>query len=420
MEKVKTRKPHKKSRNGCLPCKARHVKVCCTNHISRRGTRLINQQCDEQQPNCANCVKQGTPCEYRKTKSREGSTGSPLPANSGYTPVSTDGGVFEPTIPALPVTPVQDVMTPNVLQLRLLHHYTTVTAQSLGADTEAHGVYATVVVQTAFEYPFLLHVLLALAAVHFSRLSETSSEAIEYALIGSRHHDIALAAFQASVRDIDESNFKAVLMFAGVLFPYSCASTVDSGHDVGHAFDSLLSNFSLTRRVRPMVSSFYDAMKASVLEKLIPKDVQGIDWLTQEPPINTELVQLRKFAEAIHQLYPPDIVDAYGYAIHILVLTFAAAERSHEPPSDALLKIWIHFVSDRYVELLSERQPGSLIIYAHYAVLLQRSSVRYWYLTGMSDQILRVAEALVPNEWSGWLDWPKQQLRGHQDVLIPG
>lgn len=311
-------------------------------------------------------------------------------------------------------------MAPNVLQLRLIHHYTTVTAQSLGADTEARVVYATVVVQTAFEFPFLLHVLFALAALHLSRLSETKYEAIEYALVGGKHHDIALATFQASVRDIDEGNFKAVLMFAAVLFPYSCASSVDSDHEIEHAFDSLLSNFSLTRRVRPMVSSFYDAMKASVLEKLIPHDVQGIDWLIREPPVNTELAQLRKFAEAIHQLYPPDIADAYGYAIHVLVLTFEAAERSHEPPSDALLKIWIYFVGDRYVELLSERQPGSLIIYAHYAVLLQRSSVRYWYLTGMSDQILRVAEALVPNEWSGWLDWPKKQLRGYQDNPVPG
>lgn len=328
--------------------------------------------------------------------------------------------MFEPSVPGLPITQVQDPTALNVLQLRLLHHYTTVTARTLGADPEAHGVYATVVVQTAFEYPFLLHVLLALAALHLSRLSESSPEAVEYALIGSRHHDTALTNFQALVRDIDESNFKAVLMFAGALFPYSCASSVDPTHDVEHAFDSLLSNFSLTRRVRPMVSSFYTAMKASILEKLIPKDVQGIDWLTREPPVDTELVQLRKFAEAVRQLYPPDIADAYGYAIRILVLTFEAAEKSHEPPSDALLKIWIHFVSDRYVKLLSERQPGSLIIYTHYAVLLQRSSVRYWYLAGVAEQILRVAEVLVPSEWSGWLDWPKEQLRGHQNIPIPG
>lgn len=328
--------------------------------------------------------------------------------------------MFESAVPDESVPTYQDPLALNILQMRLLHHYTTVTAQSLGASPDAQVVYATVVPQTAFEYPFLLHVILALAALHLSRLQESVDKAAAYAFLGGRYHDTALASFQATVRDIDESNFKAVLIFAAALFPYSCASSVDPNHDVDHAFETLLSNFALTRRVRPMVSSFYDAMKASVLEKLIPEDIKGIDWATQEPPIETELVQLRKFAEAVHHLYPPDIVDAYGYAVHILVLTFAAAEKSHLPPSDALLKIWIHFVTDRYVELLSERQPGSWIIYAHYAVLLQRSSTRYWYLVGVPEQILRVAEALVPSEWSGWLDWPKAQLRGSQNIPNPG
>ena len=343
-----------------------------------------------------------------------------MPATSAYTPPTIEGGVFESSLSNLSATPVQDPTALDILQLRLLHHYITVTAHTLAADPGAHGVYATVVPQTAFEYPFLLHVILALAALHLSRLQDSGSDAVEYALIGGRYHDAALANFQATIRDIDESNFKAVLMFAGVLFPYSCASSVNSSHDVDHTFDSLLSNFSLTRRVRPMVTSFYNAMKASILEKLIPNDIRDIDWLTQEPPVKTELVQLRKFAEVVHHLYPPDIVDAYGHAIHILVLTFEAAEKSYEPPSDALLKIWIHFVSDRYVELLSERQPGSLIIYAHYAVLLRKSSVRYWYLAGVAEQILQVAEALVPSEWSSWLDWPKEQFRGRQNILAPG
>lgn len=319
-----------------------------------------------------------------------------------------------------PVAADQDLLVLNTLQLRLLHHYTTVTAQTLGTSSDAQAVYAIVVPQTAFEYPFLLHLLLALASLHLSRLQKTRSEAVEYALVGGRHHEAALASFQATVRDIDETNFQGVLMFAGLLFPYSCASSVDPDHDVDHAYDTLLSNLSVTRRMRPMVASFYGAMKASVMDRMIPEDVKGIDWTTQEPPIETELVQLRKFAEAVHQLYPPDIVDAYGFAIHILVLAFDTAKKSHNPPSDALLKMWIHFVTDRYIELLSERQPGSLIIYAHYAVLVQRSTHRYWYLAGVPEQILRVAEALVPNEWSGWLDWPKEQLRRGQNGLTPG
>jgi hypothetical protein len=135
--------------------------------------------------------------------------------------------------------------------------------------------------------------------------------------------------------------------------------------------------------------------------------------------ILNRLVQLRKFSEVVHHLYPPDIVDAYGYAIHILELTFAVAAGSPKAPSDALLKIWIHFVSDRYIELLSERQPGSLIILAHYAVLLHRSS-RYWYLEGVAEQLLSIANAFVPAEWRSWLDWPTAQIHGAPITSMSG
>jgi hypothetical protein len=130
------------------------------------------------------------------------------------------------------------------------------------------------------------------------------------------------------------------------------------------------------------------------------------------------LVQLRKFSEVVHHLYPPDIVDAYGYAIHILELMFAVAAASPKQPSDALLKIWIHFVSDRYVELLSERQPGSLIILAHYAVLLHRSN-QYWYLEGVAEQLLNIANTFVPTEWKSWLEWPKAQIGGGSSTPAP-
>jgi hypothetical protein len=152
-------------------------------------------------------------------------------------------------------------------------------------------------------------------------------------------------------------------------------------------------------------------MKRSELGHMIPDDIKGVDWNTNEAPADTELVQLRRFSEVVHHIYPPDIVDAYGHAIRILELAFAVAAASPNPPSDALLKMWIHLIPDRYVELLSERQPGSLIILAHYAVLLRRSE-HHWYLVGVGEQILNMVNNLVPTEWKSWLDWPKIQIGG--------
>jgi hypothetical protein len=160
-----------------------------------------------------------------------------------------------------------------------------------------------------------------------------------------------------------------------------------------------------------MVSRFYVEMKNSELNRIIPEDVIDIDWTTQEQPPDTELVQLRKFAEVVHHVYPPDIVDAYVHAIRLLEVVFMVAEKSPNPPSDALLKIFQHLVSDRYVELLSERQPGSLIIFAHYAVIMHRAE-HYWFLEGVAEQILRIADLTLPGEWKSWLNWPKQKIRG--------
>lgn len=117
--------------------------------------------------------------------------------------------------------------------------------------------------------------------------------------------------------------------------------------------------------------------------------------------------------------YPPDITTAYRHAISLLEKLFHATSTATStsstttttPPSDALLKLWIHLVPERYMALLSTRQPGALVIFAHYAVLLRRGE-HYWFLGGLAERILRVAEAMVPGEWGVWLEWPREQIGG--------
>ncbi|RYN53340.1 hypothetical protein AA0114_g4491 [Alternaria tenuissima] len=385
--------------------------------------RLTIFKCDEQKPNCANCVKQGTVCEYRPStgqESREASNVSPLPIGTpAFTPSSTDGtsGFLDqqplPDFGSITINGAssQPDLALNIPQLRLLHHYTTVTAKSLAAHTDAEDVFTTTLVQIAFDHPYLLQAALALSALHLSRTAGPE-EAQQYSYQAEKYHEASLLNFQTMVRDIDPSNFKAVLLFAGTLFPHACVASLAIHNDLDHVFDSVLSNLVLTRRIRPMVTGVYEQMKESELGRVIPDDVKNINWQTEEQPPNTELVQLRKFSEVVHHVYPPDIVDAYGYACHILELVFQVAEKSTKPPSDALLKIWIHLVSDRYIELLSERQPGSLIIFAHFAVIMHRAAENYWYLEGVAEQILLIADHMVPSEWKSWLQWPKEQIRG--------
>ncbi|KAH7128328.1 hypothetical protein B0J11DRAFT_268343 [Dendryphion nanum] len=394
MEKSsKTRKAHKKSRNGCLPCKLRHVK------------------CDEVKPACVNCDKYGSKCEYPLPKKRISTE------QSASTPSSVDGfnnsSEFHGSQIPFSTLPEQAL---NMSHLRLLHHFTTVTARTLVADPGAEEVYHSYMIHVALEFPFLMQAVLALASLHLSRLNSTLNE--HYMRLAETHHNAALTQFRNEVQDIDETNFQAVLCFAALLFPYSCAFPIDLQNSPENMLDGLFQMLALTRRVRPMVQGFYKAMLNSELGRLVPPDTRNISFEPENRPLDTELVTLRKFAEAIQQVYPPDINEAYGEAIRYLEIVFERAASSNSPPSDGLLKVWIHTVTPRFMNLLFERSPGALVIFAHYAVLFSRSR-HYWYLEGVAEQMLLAADILVPGEWKAWLDWPKAQIGAINPQTVP-
>ena len=142
--------------------------------------------------------------------------------------------------------------------------------------------------------------------------------------------------------------------------------------------------------------------------RIIPRDALGLG--VDQVPDETELVKMRQFSEVSQHIYPADISEAYNDAIKALTVIFEAARRSPTPPSYSLVNLWIHVVPSRFLELLAERQPGALIVFAHYAVLFKRAEY-CWFFQGVSQQVMLIADTLVPHEWKSWLEWPRQQIQ---------
>ncbi|KAJ4360357.1 uncharacterized protein N0V89_000919 [Didymosphaeria variabile] len=369
------------------------------------SSALSHLTCDEQKPFCSNCEKYGSSCEYPRLRSAVAPEVA-LSPTALDTPSSTQSSV----VGRLHNDGIgsQELLA-DIAHMRLLHHFTTVTAKTLAHEPEAADIFISYIPKIAFENPFVLHAILSLTALHLSR-SESAQRA-DYLLRARRHHQIALTQFRSEVKDISETNLPAVLIFNAFLFPYTCAMSASST-DLEDAFESIFSNLLVTRMVGPLIqaSGRYDYMRQSELGRIMPKDVHSVTWDKAKAPDETELVQLRKFADVIHHIYHPEINEAYREAIRLLELLFDATGRLSKPPSDSLLRIWIHFVPSRFVELLSERQPGALIIFAHYGVILGKGR-QYWFLDGIDELILAIADAFVPTEWKNWLDWPKEQIR---------
>jgi hypothetical protein len=103
----RSRKGHKKSRQGCYNCKRRKIKVRASTMHHSRDRSPDRRQCQETQPECENCTRKNMKCDYPAPK-----TLSELQASASYasSPISAV---------TLQSTPTQFTLT----DLRLFHHF---------------------------------------------------------------------------------------------------------------------------------------------------------------------------------------------------------------------------------------------------------------------------------------------------------
>lgn len=184
-----TRKTHHKSRNGCNQCKKRHVKV---NTIlqSLVGEMLADcdNQCDEVQPTCGNCVKRDAACSF-STAEQSPSTGR----EDRESPPNT-------------VESQQKILS-RTEEMDLLHFYTTTTIKTVCQDPKDWHMYEHGIPQLAFQNEYLLDILLALACLHRAKIHTLNQKfwvrcAIEY-------HNRALPIFFKVLSDVNDKTCHA-------------------------------------------------------------------------------------------------------------------------------------------------------------------------------------------------------------------
>ncbi|CVK88569.1 uncharacterized protein FMAN_04838 [Fusarium mangiferae] len=166
-DKERKRKFHRRSKNGCTRCKARHVR------------------CDEQKPLCTNCLQTGSECIYPTPE-------QPLPSNdSSPSPSSSSSNVAlgsfgsqmaltESTAPASPgmsnalnnyVGGSFDALPEH--SKRLLRHL-----HGLGFETccSGAGIFSPARIQKSFENPGYMHMCLMLSACQWAWVTGSMDE----------------------------------------------------------------------------------------------------------------------------------------------------------------------------------------------------------------------------------------------------
>lgn len=379
---------------------------------------------------------------------------SPSPPSTGHrqstvsSPSSSiESDSFEDRDNARSTTPEigPDVDTMNPDDRRLFEHWDAATEQSLTHSKGKDRSWQSIVRRQAAAHPALRHSTLALSAVQLALESEAGSVKRKSLLQDARrHYSHAVDEFPSlddTPDDNPESTYDAAFSTASILF--MCELTSPSLAEDGFSFSrsadrsspkpeegqeqkkdqekdqkvqkkdqeeesspaghsrtlqELVDIFTTVRALSPS-SNVLDVVEKGKLKALFSQT----DPYHHLPSTYTlTILAMRNLNNATAKKDSSHETSVYDNAITKLDRSLEMLSKGGEPTMIALR--WMFRVPPRYLELVREKKPLALIIFAHYCAVLHHLRDRWWMGDWGSRLVKEISQLLGP-ERMGSILW---------------
>ncbi|KAL1306415.1 hypothetical protein AAFC00_005120 [Neodothiora populina] len=344
---MSSRKYHQKSRNGCVQCKKRRVK------------------CDENRPFCKNCQRTHAPCSYT----------SSVPA----TPRESSASVV--SSPQSGATPWTEQINFDLLDLRLMHHYTLTAANELFPRGHGQTIWQHKIPLEAQSHPMLMHGLLAISAAHLAL--NYAKDGTDYRIRAIHHQNMGLLGYRAAISEISSLNAIPSFVFSVMLGVLTFAGPRLSAKEA--SIDDALELFTLMRGSKVVWELEKQTVLTSPMVALIPPPDWDFDKLD---------AGLEAKLEDLKLLSPGDAV--YTTAVDELKLCMQVALAA---PDDFLITArWMATVDEQFWVRLKAHDPIALLLFAHYSLILSAYEQIWWLGDWKAELIKAVDSTLSPGD----------------------
>ncbi|KUJ11394.1 uncharacterized protein LY89DRAFT_243869 [Mollisia scopiformis] len=384
---MSTQRRHPKTRAGCVPCKQRRIK------------------CDETTPSCRHCQRRKLTCSFLR-----------------YVPLKPRPHSPSPTSPpnnALLGLPLQF----KILDLELLHFYTTTTSlELLGPHMTGTPIWRTSVVTISFAFPFLLHGLFSLSALHLVYLySNTNPDlAQKYNNIATLHHLKCIADYRLEIQNLRPENSDACCACASLLAVHAWYRRGSRGADLFFA-DEGLSWYKLHRGGAEILQSAISWVQKGALSSMI-RPLMVLESMFPVPSTSLVLVDIGDDIDKLNAISScwgffeeKDTLDStlqtlrFAFNLTSHLSSKSGTELKGSISSCIATLSWMTLVPLRFCEMVEEKCPQALILVAVYCILLKRIE-GFWWIEGKAESLLEAVEGELGDGWQAWLEWPRREV----------
>ncbi|KAJ5381328.1 uncharacterized protein N7496_003756 [Penicillium cataractarum] len=377
------RRTHKKSRNGCVECKRRHVK------------------CDERRPICSNCVASERQCQFvgpaptvssaraSPSTSHEFASASPATSSPAQQPTSAPGGF------------VQDAPV-NLLHVELLHNLFLESANWVNAREVSSSMSFPDMLKTGLEAPYMLNMLLAISALNLSIVKPDRRDYYRHHATQLQSH--ALNNFNSLSPGFDQDTCIPMFLFAAVLgLHLLCETLVFREGNFESFLDRFVQYLRLHQGIRTITAEGrWEYLRQSNLKPFLAFSERLPPMDSEFGPVCETLYQRVQGSEKSEAR-----LKVYRQTIQALQAVMTALDSENERLG--ALVAWPVMISTSYVDLVASHQEEALVILAYYGALIHPSRNNWMFQDGGQFLIESVTQHLGP-AWHEWLEWPRKTL----------
>ena len=262
--------------------------------------------------------------------------------------------------------------TLNLVDLKLFHHYcTTVWKTITDAGISGPEVWKSYIPELAFEYPFLMHTILAFSATHLSRTTPGLEDYV------SEHRLNALKLLREAVLEISDDNTDALVASALILIMDSLANALNSTEGNTSAWI-----FHVKGAVT-ILTAVWPLPVNSKFSNIISVDLSGFSNEVNKE--NGAISDLVCFDESISDLYPVEVDSPY-------FVTLAYLDQLHREKNqlDFILRVFAFpaLLDKTFLALLMTGDLDAMRIMRSYYKMLHNFTTevkdKIWFLEGVS------------------------------------
>lgn len=285
-----------------------------------------------------------------------------------------------------------------------MHHFTTQTVDALPTSAEAGlaKAWRENCVELAVKHQALLDSICAIAALHIT-LTEPSSNLFD---VHCQYMDSALRGHRQDISDVNVSNVDAVWFTSSLLrtalFIRLQYRDTSEPYQLPEEWLSLIAMVRSTfLSIWSAVNSNPEAAQSSVM--VLFRDATMTNrWWTRD--LDEEKAQA--FSHLLERVMPRDQFEPWDRGtLETYMHVLAALGTLAESAESIRLVGFLGLLPTKYSQLLLEKQPRALVIFAHYFAFVARHA-ELWMIGKTPQKEITGIASLVPEEWQSLMQWP--------------